>query len=362
MTTISACIVAKNAAALLPECIASVRDEVDEVLLVDNGSSDETRAVAESAGARIVDSSEPNHERARNAYIEAARTEWLLVIDADERFVAGPARPRLRQVVSSTSAHGLSLERFDWLGGGRWATNPHLRLFRRADHVRYFASSVHASVAPSIRGAGGAIARSGLALNHVDALLSRDHAAKRANFRARLEVELARPAPPAILRCFYALELSALGDEAASDAQLDLALKSDARIEPIASLFRAQQHRASGRFDEAARLARHALDLPSVLFGGRDSAYALLADAEDRLGRLNDAVATTRAAIAESPLVASHHLNLALLLGAAGADSRSHLSTAVALNPWIDSPRVLGAGARPSIFVQQDAVLGRYRP
>ena len=81
--------------------------------------------------------------------------------------------------------------------------------------------------------------------------------------------------------------------------ELARAIASDPRIEPIASLFRAQQHRVRGRFDDAARLARHALSLESALFGGRDAAYAVLADAEDQRGRTDDAIATTSAAIAE---------------------------------------------------------------
>ena len=349
--SISACIVARDAAELLAECLASVRDEVDEILLVDNGSHDDTVAVARAAGARIVPSDAVNHEHARNAYIEAATTDWIFVIDADERLVAPAA---LKNAVNSSSDECLSVERFDWIGEGRWASSPQARIFRRLPHIRYFESLAHASVAPSVRAKGARIPPSGVRLHHLDALLARDHDAKRANFRRRLERQLGEPNAPPILRCFYALELFAIDDDAGSARELAIALAASSSFEPIVSLFRAQQHRARGRFDEAERHAELALDRDSRVFGGRDAVWAVLADAQDRQGRVNDAIATARAAIAERPLVASHHFNLALLLGAPP-------DAALALNPWIDTPRVLVPGARPSIFVQQDVVLGRYR-
>ncbi|MBX3230284.1 MAG: glycosyltransferase [Labilithrix sp.] len=352
---IAACIVARDAAALLPECIASVRESAGEVLLVDDGSTDDTVAVARSEGARIVASDAKSHELARNAYLEAATAEWILVIDADERLTTD-VRPLVERAGSEVG--GFALERYDWIGGGRWASTRLVRLFRRAPDVRYFASTAHAAVAPAIARAGGRVALAAHgALHHLDALLDRDHAAKRADMRRRLEAQRGLPGAPPILRCFYALELFALEDDRAADAELAAALASDPRIEPIASLFRAQHHRARARFDEAERLARRALGLASDVFRGRDSAWAVLADVEDRQGRVEDAIATTRAAIAESPAVASHHLNLFALTG----DERAR-DEALRLNPWIDSPRVLAPGARPSIFVQQDALLERYRP
>ena len=108
------------------------------------------------------------------------------------------------------------------------------------------------------------------------------------------------------------------------------------------------------RWDEALRLGLSISEMSTKLFRGRDAARAVVADAQDQLGHPDEAIATTRLGIAERPHVASHHVNLALLEG-------RDLTVAKHMNPWIDSSVVLRAGARPSIFVQQDCILGRYR-
>ena len=77
----------------------------------------------------------------------------------------------------------------------------------------------------------------------------------------------------------------------------------------------------------------------------------MLADALFHEGRRDDAIAAVRAAIAEEPDVASHRLNLATLLGGSRAEAKRW-------NPWVDDARILAAGARPSVFVQQDALVG----
>jgi tetratricopeptide (TPR) repeat protein len=334
---ITACIVARDAAELLPECIASVRDAVDEVLLVDNGSRDDTIAVARKEGARIVAADATNHEAARNAYLEAARTPWILVIDADER-LASPL-PALDEAID-----GYALERHDFIGGGHWASTRLVRLFRRAPHIRYFDSTAHTAVAPAIARAGGRIALADTVVHHLDGLLARDHDAKRANMRARLATQ--REKAP-ILRRFHALELFAIDDDAGAARELTEALAISAKLEPIVSLFRAQQHRVRGRFDEAEKCARHCLSLESDVFRGRDSAWAVLADALDQQGRHDQALDAVVEARAESPRVLSHVINEHVLRG---------------LSPPTTEPWTKVAGARPSIFVQQDALLSRYRP
>jgi tetratricopeptide (TPR) repeat protein len=250
---------------------------------------------------------------------------------------------------------GYALERFDWIGGGRWASTRHLRLFRRDPRIGYFASRAHASVGPSIHDHGGGVLLGDAPLHHLDALLDRDHAAKRAAMRARLAGQIAEGAP-AILRCLHALERFAIDDDDGADRELSQALEQDARCEPIVSLFRAQQHLVRGRLDEAARDARHALSLENPRFRGRASAFVVVADVQARRGQREEAVLTMREALAEEPL-ASHHLNLAAL-----GQGAQHVEEARRRNPWLGGEQTLRPPARPSIFQQQDALLACAAP
>ncbi|MBO6209948.1 MAG: glycosyltransferase family 2 protein, partial [Schwartzia sp.] len=96
---ISACYIVKNEAARLSRSLASLSDAVDEIVVVDSGSSDDTIKIAEQYGARVF--SVPwrdDFSAARNASLEKATGDWILVVDADEYFPDGMAG-NIRRVV-----------------------------------------------------------------------------------------------------------------------------------------------------------------------------------------------------------------------------------------------------------------------
>lgn len=85
--TISACMIVKNEEELLPECLESIRDWVDEIVIVDTGSTDKTIEIAKSYGAKIYHQKwESNFSKHRNYSIDEATSDWIFIIDADERF------------------------------------------------------------------------------------------------------------------------------------------------------------------------------------------------------------------------------------------------------------------------------------
>jgi len=70
----------------IAECIKSTGDLPDEITVCDMYSTDRTREVAESLGAKVtLHRKEPFVEKARRVAIEQARGEWILLLDADER-------------------------------------------------------------------------------------------------------------------------------------------------------------------------------------------------------------------------------------------------------------------------------------
>ena len=93
MRRISLCLIARDEAQLLAGCLASVAGAVDEVVLVDTGSTDGTGEVARRAGVRVVPFAwRDDFAAARNASLAAATGDWVLVLDADERLAPGAAR------------------------------------------------------------------------------------------------------------------------------------------------------------------------------------------------------------------------------------------------------------------------------
>jgi tetratricopeptide (TPR) repeat protein len=105
---ISLCLIAKDEEQLLPGCLASVEGAVDEIVLVDTGSSDRTREIARMAGAHVyeqpwrADFSAPRNEAARRA-----TGDWILQLDADERLAPGAAAVLRAAVIGATWDVGL---------------------------------------------------------------------------------------------------------------------------------------------------------------------------------------------------------------------------------------------------------------
>jgi glycosyltransferase involved in cell wall biosynthesis len=117
----------------------------DEVIVVDGGSDDDTTCIAESHGATILHLPGATIGGQRNAGIDAARNEWILALDADERVGAELIGELLR--VTECVAHDAYRIRFRNFYGrreltrGRWANDAHIRLFRR--RYRFTGHRVH---------------------------------------------------------------------------------------------------------------------------------------------------------------------------------------------------------------------------
>ena len=99
MATISLCMIVRDEEAMLPGCLASVAGVVDEVIIVDTGSRDQTMAIARTA--KVVEQAWADDFSApRNRAIAESSGDWVLVLDADERLTRAGGLA-LRQAVRS---------------------------------------------------------------------------------------------------------------------------------------------------------------------------------------------------------------------------------------------------------------------
>ena len=86
---ISICIIAKNEERFIGECIESVLPIAYEVIILDTGSTDKTKEIAASYGEKIKLFDyiwEDDFSKARNKCISYATGNWIVRLDADERF------------------------------------------------------------------------------------------------------------------------------------------------------------------------------------------------------------------------------------------------------------------------------------
>lgn len=142
---------AGNAEKHLRECIASVREVADEVLvIVDSDSTDRTADLARELADRVIEHPYENSARQKNRAIPKAAHPWVLVIDTDERATPELRRDVLRVLENDGPEDGYRIHRINHWGTQRingcgWQRDDVLRLFRR-DRCRYQDRHVHADI------------------------------------------------------------------------------------------------------------------------------------------------------------------------------------------------------------------------
>jgi glycosyltransferase involved in cell wall biosynthesis len=146
---ISACLITLNEERNLPRCLTSVAPLVDEILVVDSGSTDATVAIAEKFGARVIHQDWLGYVGQKNFALAQATHPWVLSIDADEEI-----SPELADAIRLVKEDGggdaikgyvfsrLVFYRGQWVRHGDWYPDRLVRLFRR-DAARFTGGRVH---------------------------------------------------------------------------------------------------------------------------------------------------------------------------------------------------------------------------
>jgi len=82
---ISLCVITQNEADRIRDCLASAAPFCDDMVVVDGGSTDDTVAIAEEAGARVVARPFDGFRSQKAFAVAQAKNDWVLCLDADER-------------------------------------------------------------------------------------------------------------------------------------------------------------------------------------------------------------------------------------------------------------------------------------
>jgi glycosyltransferase involved in cell wall biosynthesis/Flp pilus assembly protein TadD len=166
---VSLCIIVKNEEANLPACLGSAADLLDEIVVVDTGSTDRTKEVALRSGAKVYDFPWcDDFAAARNETLSHATGDWVFWLDADDR-LDEENRARLRALFASLKdenvAYAMKCLCLPDKTTGTATVVDHVRLFRNRPDVRW-SYRVHEQILPSVRKAGGQVRWSDATVHH----------------------------------------------------------------------------------------------------------------------------------------------------------------------------------------------------
>lgn len=323
--SLSLSMIVRDEASSLAACLASVWGWVDEMVVVDTGSVDDTVTIAEAAGAVVHHLPWPgDFAAARNAALGWVKGDWVLVLDADERLQPQAMEPLL-EAMAQPDALLITLLRQE-CGALQSPYSNVSRLFRRHPAIRW-SRAYHALVDDSVEALLSQEPHWRILACPVPALLHEGYRPERIHqqgkaerLRQAMETELRRdPTDPYTCAKLGGLEISS-GRQSRGIALLKQGLKhcpKDAHPERYELLLHLALAVSGHTPDQATALYREALALP---LDPRLTLAARLNLASQQLdrGETAGAVALARQATQIAPELASGWLQLGLSLRRSG--------------------------------------------
>lgn len=297
---LTACYMVKNEASNLPRSLASIRGAWDELIVVDTGSEDATRAIAASFGAQVLDVPWCDDFSApRNAAVDAAQGDWILFLDADEYFESdGSLRERIEGLVTSSEKDAWLILRKNMsdMDGTSCSMDYAVRLVRNMPAIRY-----EGRIHEHITRAGGALsigyAPKDLALVHTGY--------RREVVRGKMERNL---------------------------RLLQEAVKEEGEELPYAC-YLADCHYGLGQYEKAIRYARMAIEGGVVIWGDASALYHLVLESMRHLQYPpEEQLAWARHTAERFPGLPDHLADCGIILSSMGrlAEARAFLEEALA--------------------------------
>lgn len=146
MPTISLCMIVKNEEEYIEAALESVKTAVDEIIIIDTGSEDNTKSICSRYTDQIYETEwTDDFSEARNLSLKKASCEWILWLDADERLVIKDKKA-FQKVLSVKSKAAYSVKLLHYMDfkeeEKKYYTSYHTRLFRR-DAKFCFQGAIH---------------------------------------------------------------------------------------------------------------------------------------------------------------------------------------------------------------------------
>ena len=341
--------IARDEENFIADCLRSAREIVDEIVVVDTGSSDSTSSIATDFGARVFPFEwNDDFGEARNFSLDNAGGDWILILDADETIAARDAN-KIRALphrgadgyIFTYRNYSQQSQDTRWIandgsydegnGWDGWIPGRVVRMFRRDERIR-FQGAVHEIVDPSILAFGGTIAEADIIVHHFHEKKGKaTQREKQLNYLRMCEKNLEKfPGNP---KTYYDMGLIyrfALNDLPEAIACQQQALQLDPDYEDARMALAFACHLNGNTMATAREL--------TTLLGSNPRhapALTLCGIILEKRGKLDRAVESYRLAISINPNLVDARVNLGdvLLRKGDAKAARSELETAYQISP-----------------------------
>ena len=281
MPTLALSMIVKNAAGDLPECLGSVAGIVDEIVVADSGSSDESIEIARKRGAKTLSIPwENDYAKARNLSLAQVTSDWVLMLDADERLDPN-ARHKLPPLLANRSVAGYQVTIRNYVADASkkiWDRPSHpndgsyapsqqypayidhenVRLFRRHPEI-YFVGRVHETVGWRIKDTGRKLGVADFCIHHFGMVRGEEVLRKKILFYRDLGLQKIAESPRNAQAHFEVgiVELENLGNPPAALPYFERACQLNDRF-GVAWFFAGKTQFALGQYAPALRSLRKA--------------------------------------------------------------------------------------------------------
>jgi tetratricopeptide (TPR) repeat protein len=279
LNRISLCMIVRDEAEMISECLRRAAGVVDEMIVVDTGSCDDTPRIAAAMNARVFHHEwQEDFAEARNFSIQHATGDWVLWLDADER-LREEEFSRIKSAVNETDVAAFLVPILNRTPKGAHISRGH-RLFRNRCGIR-FSGRIHEQISPSLTGAMGRVVPATFTIDHLGYALAEEKL-RRKNERNLILLRHAKSADPrdAYVRFTLAQALLIGNEHEAAEREIRVALGQNPK-------------------------ERISKPLPADL---RASAFSNLADCALRRGDAREALAHCRESLRTVPQQTTAHL------------------------------------------------------
>src|ERR1051325_1911443 len=135
MQKISVVIICKNEEEEIGRTLQSLRELTDDIVVLDNGSTDNSKNVIRASGARLIEESWEGFGKTKNKATGFAKYDWILNLDADESIDVELKNSLLSaELQNENEVFEIKFKNFlgdAYLRFGEWGGDRHIRLFNR---------------------------------------------------------------------------------------------------------------------------------------------------------------------------------------------------------------------------------------